>query len=190
MRFGPCVALAFLALFSAAAKADPYPVSGSGSGFSGAATLDATDDGGGTYTITSITGTSGYGLGVTGLIAPGGFNNGEGQKNDNLLFPSSSTEVVDTNGFAFTDTEGDTDFQVDVFSSGSDQYTAYLLDSDGVMEDIPVTLDVSMVDPDPVFTISFTPAPSPAVTPEPSSLALLGTGILGLAGVVRRRMRA
>lgn len=29
----------------------------------------------------------------------------------------------------------------------------------------------------------------PAATPEPSSLALLGSGVLGLAGVVRRRMR-
>jgi len=27
----------------------------------------------------------------------------------------------------------------------------------------------------------------PAATPEPGSLALLGTGVLGLAGVVRRR---
>jgi hypothetical protein len=41
------------------------------------------------------------------------------------------------------------------------------------------------------ITYNYTPAvvtPPPAATPEPSSLALLGSGVLGLAGVVRRRM--
>lgn len=33
------------------------------------------------------------------------------------------------------------------------------------------------------------PPPPPTVTPEPSSLALLGSGVLGLAGVVRRKFR-
>jgi hypothetical protein len=30
---------------------------------------------------------------------------------------------------------------------------------------------------------------TPSPTPEPSSIALLGTGILGIAGVLRRRFR-
>ena len=36
-------------------------------------------------------------------------------------------------------------------------------------------------------TISVEPASTLAVTPEPSSIALLGTGMLGVAGVVRKR---
>ena len=40
------------------------------------------------------------------------------------------------------------------------------------------------------FTVDIeAPAPPPAATPEPSSLALLGSGVLGLAGLVRRMKR-
>lgn len=38
--------------------------------------------------------------------------------------------------------------------------------------------------------ITFNDLGSIATTPEPSSLALLGTGVLGVAGVLRRRMNA
>ncbi len=41
-----------------------------------------------------------------------------------------------------------------------------------------------------VVTGSGTPAPPSSVTPEPSSLALLGTGVLGVGTILRRRIRA
>jgi hypothetical protein len=189
MRFGPCLAIAFLAFSCVAAKADSYPVGGTGNAqFTGSATLTTTlPDSNNVYTITDIAPGTGYGAGVNTLL-PAGFDNG-GHINDNLLYPGSSAALVDTEGFAFTATEGDTNFDVDVFSTGESTYAAFLVDSDGFKENIPVTLDLTVVQADPVFSIAFTGIPATSATPEPSSLALLGTGFLGLAGLVRRRSR-
>jgi hypothetical protein len=177
-----------------AAHADPInPVTGSAGGFSGSGTLVTTSNGDGSYTIIDISGT-----GVTGLIAPGGFN-----FNDNQLFPSSSS-VVDGNGFAFTDTQGNTSFQIDLYSSAG-SYFIYLLDNDGYSTTVPVDVSVSSSSSNspesqgaPYFHhLNFAPTTqdfnfsfdTPSPTPEPSSVLLLGTGLMAAAGFAYRRKR-
>ena len=163
MRPFPILALLSTLALSAAAHAATFDfaATGSGGGFSGSGTFIASANGGGSYTITGISGT-----GITGLLQAGNFDG-----NDNQLFPTSAS-LVDTHGFAFTDVMGNTGFNVDIFSNGPGTYEANFLDTDGFSATLPVT-----------FSLTNTSA-----TPEPSGLLLLGTGILGLAGMARRRL--
>lgn len=193
MRFGLWMAAAFFCAASALAKADSA-VTGSGGGFSGSGTLTTTSNGDGSYTITGISGTY-----VSGLIAPKGFNN-----NDNQLFPASSS-LVDAKGFAFTAEEGGTQYQVDLFQASDGGYEAETLDSDNLfgstmvdfaLDSTPVSsrrlhtaLLSSGAGDERTFSFNIAAATPMAATPEPTTFALLGTGFLGLAGVLRRRSR-
>lgn len=149
-----------------AAHADTFSftLDGGTSGFSGTGTLTGNASGSsGGYLIAGISGT-----GVTGLIGPGGYN-----ENDNLLFPTA-TQLFDLSGLSFTDQNATGVYRVNLYSSGT-MYYAFVTDSTNFSSTVPV---------------QFSLGATPTVTPEPSSIALLGTGMLGVAGVVRKRFAA
>ena len=166
------LALAAALAIAPAAKADTFYFDFYGAGLgSGGGSFTATSLGGGLFNITggSIT-IGGSSATIVANLTPGSLavsSDGEFYY-DNILNPSGSPTVDSTGGILFLLSNGN---ELEIYSLGGNYYanvwdpttSSWLFDSVDSPYGGPISLDISL-------------------SPEPSSLLLLATGLLALAG--------
>ena len=168
---------------SATASAESYAFNASGTKFSATGSLTAVADPtlAGAFDVTGISGSVTFGADtqtITGLLSCAAYSPSSPCSStgpysfgyDDLLYPSGTApfyiEQVDDRGIGFA--IGSAGAEGDFYASSSHHATLVLNGEPG--------------DATPLVG-SFTVTP----TPEPASFALLGTGLCGMAGAVRRR---
>ena len=180
MHSSHILAALVLSSMGLAARADSFNFSfgTSSSPFSGSGVLTTgTPEAPGEYPIDSVTGLvetvpNGTSLKISSILPSGSFptptNGGSFPANDNTLFVANNVGSFSQDGLSFTLGNG---AQINLYNDGPGD-DALLERSSGadVVEDV---------------TITITPV---ATTPEPSTFVLLGTGVLAVAGAVKRRL--
>ena len=180
MRLSPLVPAVVLLTASLAAHADSFDFTfgNSSSLFSGSGVLTTgTLEAPGEYPIVAVTGNAattpnGLNLVISSILAPGIFptpaNGGSFPANDNTLFVNKGIGSLDGNGLSFILSNG---AQINLYNPDGFANDARLKPASGpnVSEYVPITITAV------------------APTPEPSTFALLGTGLLVGAGAAKRR---
>jgi hypothetical protein len=170
-------ALALAAFTSTAAHADTFTFNFEGLLFSGSGTFTGTEIGTtDLYNITQVTGSVTSGAGTSDIKKLLGDNKFQG--NDNVLIYPGTPGIF---GEKFFDSDG-VSFSLD---NGNDVNLNDTWGFENAVGGPPRGFDFPELDIVDVDKNGSDPA-----VPEPSSLALFGTGILGLAGAVRRRLGA
>jgi hypothetical protein len=172
---GLCILALVTLATSSVARADTFDFSFSGILFSGSGTFTATEEGTtDVYDVTGITGIVRDWAGSSNISSLIGLNKFNGNDNK-LIFPGvpSSfflpTTFLDSNGVAFALADGD---DINLNDSWGFGYAVIGAPKGLVLPEV-ATIGIAKNSP----------------VPEPSSLALFGTGILGIAGAMRLKLR-